>query len=248
MPDHPIFDRLEAQYEAFDRTLEGLDPEGWSGPTLCENWDVRDLVCHLMLQAAAAHASITGDDSLMDGVPDDLTRFDDWVDRYVQDNRHLSSDQVWGRWRGTRAQVVETLRAAPGDQQIRWTVMRMRPVMLGTLLATDAWAHHNDVRIPLGLPRQDGPVLQDVALLAWKALPWACAFVGEDYAPVRFELTGPDDEQWTFGDGDEGSVLRGDALELCQIAVKRQDPADATTITTEGEAAQAALRAVRCFP
>lgn len=248
MPDHPILDRLEAQYEAFDRTLEGLDPDGWSGPTLCEKWDVRDLVCHLMLQAVAAHASITGDDSLMDGVPDDLTRFDDWVDGYVQANRHLSSDEVWRRWRGTRARVVEALRAAPEDQRIRWTVMRMRPIMLGTLLATDAWAHHHDVRVPRGLPREDGPVLRDVAFLAWKALPWACAFVGEDHDPVRFELTGPDGEQWSFTDGTEGSVLRGDALELCLIAVKRRDPGDASTISAEGAPAEAALRAVRCFP
>lgn len=248
MPEHPVFDRLEAQYEAFDRTLEGLAPDGWSSPTLCERWDVRDLVCHLMLQAQGAYGSATGDESGFETVPEDLTRFDDWVDEWVQTNRHLSGDEVWRRWRENRAQLVAALRALPDDVSLRWTIMRVGPVMLGTLLATDAWAHHHDVRIPLGLPREDGPVLQDVAFFAWRALPWAMTFAGEEPARVRFELTGPNGESWTFGDDDTEAVLRGDALELCLVAVRRLDPAEARTITTEGEAAAAALRTVRCFP
>src|SRR5215208_6699304 len=34
--------------EAWQRTLDGIEPEQWAGPTPCTEWDVRTLVNHVV--------------------------------------------------------------------------------------------------------------------------------------------------------------------------------------------------------
>lgn len=248
MGAHQVFDDLEVEYAAFDRTLGDLDETGWSGPTLCGAWDVRDLVCHLWLQAEAARARAAGEPSLLDDMPSDLEEFDAWIDAGVRRHGDVPGPQVWQRWRETRQAAVSTLRALPGDARVSWTVGPMSPTMLGTVLTMETWTHHHDVRSPRGLPPELTPAVRDVAFMAWKTLPWAASLAGEEYRPVRFELDTPEGSRWSFGPQDAEGVIRGDAVELCLVAVRRRPLADAGSLRAEGAAAEVALRAMRCFP
>lgn len=243
-----MFDDLEIEYAAFDRTLGELDETGWSGPTLCVGWEVRDLVCHLWLQAEAVRARAAGEPSFLDDMPADLAELDRWIDAGVRHHADVPGRQVWQRWRELRQQAVSALRDLPGDARVSWTVGPMSPTMLGTVLTMETWTHHHDVRAPRGLPHEPTPAARDVAFMAWKTLPWAASLAGQEYRPVRFELDAPDGSRWSFGPEDAEGVVRGDAVELCLVAVRRRSLDDADSLRAEGPAAEVALGVMRCFP
>lgn len=243
-----MFDDLEVEYAAFDRTLGALDEDGWSGSTLCEAWDVRDLICHLWLQAQVAQESATGGGSLLAEMPADVHELGTWIDAGVRLHADVSGPEVWRRWREHRATVVTALRSLPDDVRLPWTVGPMSPSMLGTVLTMETWTHHYDVRAPRELPYEPTPAIRDVAFMAWKTLPWAVSMAGGDHRPVRFELDAPDGSRWSIGPDGAEDVVRGEAVELCLVAVQRKPLEEAATLRADGEAAQVALRAMRCFP
>ncbi|MDX1657294.1 MAG: maleylpyruvate isomerase family mycothiol-dependent enzyme [Nitriliruptorales bacterium] len=246
MGQHEVFERLEAEYDAFDRTLRSLDDDGWSHHTRCEAWDVRDVICHLWLQAAAAAAFAADEEPPFESFPDPAD-LDAWVDEQVQAHKDVPGPEVWRRYREARTRAVTRLRARPEDQRVPWTILEMRPSMLGTVLAMETWTHHRDVREPLGLPAESTPSVQDVAFLVSRTLPWAFGYAGEEPRPVRFELQGPDGEVLTYGPENADGVVRGDLEEFCNVAVQRLPLSDAETLTAEGDAAEVALRVMRPF-
>jgi hypothetical protein len=63
---------------------------------------------------------------------------------------------------------------------------------------------------------------------------------------VRAELTGPDGQQWTFGDPAAESVISGAAGAYCRVGAQRLSPAD-SGLTTTGPHAAAALRLLRNY-
>lgn len=245
---HDVFDDLGTEYAAFDATLSALTTEQWSGPTLCEGWDVRDLVCHLWLQAEVAGATTAGDPSALPGGPGDIAGMHELIDRSVRERRDVPGPEVWRRWRERRAQVVAGLRSLPGDARVRWTVSDMAPATLATTLLMEAWAHGYDVREPLGEPQTVTPGMRHVAWFASRTLPFAFRQAGEDPVPVRFELRAPDGGSWVFGPEDTDQVVTGSAMELCLRSVRRLELEDAETLTAHGDAAATALRVVQCYP
>lgn len=179
-----VFERLETEHEAFDRTLVDLDDRGWSHPTRCEGWDVRDLVCHLWIQAAAARAVSTDAPSILDGLPSDLSEFDAWVDGFVQGHGDVPGREVWRRWREPRTAAVAGLCNRPEDQRVRWTLGELRPSMLGTVLAMETWTHHRDVRGPLGLPAEPTPAVRTSP--TWYIAPCRGRSTMQARSPGRF--------------------------------------------------------------
>jgi hypothetical protein len=63
---------------------------------------------------------------------------------------------------------------------------------------------------------------------------------------VAFELTAPDGDVWTFGEGAADTVLRGPVRDLCEVAGQRANAAD-TALTAEGPDADGVLELVRTF-
>jgi hypothetical protein len=93
-----------------------------------------------------------------------------------------------------------------------------------------------------------GERLRHVARLAWRTLPYAFARADRAlHGPVAFELRGPGGGEWTFAP-DEPAVttIRGDGVELCQVAARRVLPAD-TRLRGEGPDAAAVLELVRTY-
>src|SRR4051794_9128768 len=108
--------------------LATLTPEQWSAPSLCEGWRVRDVVAHLM----------SFDDVSALGM----------VRRAIR-GRIVHINQVG----------VDELAGLSTDQLLDRFRARLRPQGLATTFAgwlalVDATIHHQDIRRPLGMPRQ----------------------------------------------------------------------------------------------
>jgi uncharacterized protein (TIGR03086 family) len=54
-----VGERYAAIAEGFTTRVEGIDPDGWSGPTPCSDWTVRDLVAHVTMTHRRVTATAT---------------------------------------------------------------------------------------------------------------------------------------------------------------------------------------------
>jgi uncharacterized protein (TIGR03083 family) len=170
-----IIDRERVDLADF---LEGLTPEQWATPSLCDGWTVRDVAVHLT-QSAASWSR------LMVEVVRSGFRFNHMVARAAREDT------------STPEEIVATLRAMVG--------VRRRPP--GTVVADplmDTLVHGQDIAVPLGLKREM-PV--DAALIAAQRL-WKMKFpfyAGRRFAGVELVA---DDADFRVGSGERvaGSI------------------------------------------
>ena len=120
--------------------LSTLSPEQWDAPTLCSEWRVRDVVAHIVSYEQANHATLGK--------------------RVVQGRGRLS--------RINRVGVAE-LRDRPPAELVRLLREHLTPRGLttafgGRVALVDGLIHHQDIRRPLGLPRDVPPERLRLAL------------------------------------------------------------------------------------
>lgn len=126
--EHARLERLELV-----ELLEGLSPDQWEAPTLCERWRVRDVVAHVLAYEDLGPRDVGT--VLVRG----RLRFDRMNDLALERFRHA-----------TPADLLERARTH--------TVPSGLTAMMGAGIAlTDGMVHQQDVRRPLGLPRRIDP-------------------------------------------------------------------------------------------
>jgi uncharacterized protein (TIGR03084 family) len=242
-----VFDDLAAEEERLEAILSDLTPEQWLTESAAAGWTIADTVLHLAQSEEAVVASVaTGTtgmpDVVLDGASDGI---DDIMERLVQAQRD-KPDVVFERWRTARRAALDALRGADPDVPLGWVATRIKPRTLATTRLAEHWAHALDVAGPLGVPYPDTARLRNIAWLGHSTLPYAFAVAGEEPAPVRAELTGPDGDVWVFGPDDAPSAISGSAGAFCRVGAQRLAPAD-SGLTTTGPAGARALALLRNF-
>lgn len=170
--------------------LSGLEAEQWEAPSLCEGWRVRDVVAHIV---SYGHLGVTG-----------------LAKRFVQGRLLLTRINSLG--------VAELDSATPAEllALLRRHTKPQGPLAAfgGRIALVDGLIHHQDIRRPLGLPRQ---VPRD---RLEQALPFAMIApplrVGWHVRGVRLVAN---DLDWAAGRGPEAQGP-GEAILLC-IAGRR---------------------------
>lgn len=206
------------EYRRLDGLLAELADDEWRRPTDCSEWDVREMVAHLV-GAAEAGASIRalvhqarlgrrlrpGADGV-DGMNAVQVR-----ERADADPAHLRADLA-----STGARAVRRRSGVPAP--LRALRIPFGPPLgtkpLGYLMdriyTRDAWMHRIDIARATGRTAEltaghDGRIVADVVA------EWAHAHD----QPYRLTLTGPAGGSWSAGAGDEEITL--DAVEFCRI-------------------------------
>ncbi len=224
--DHREAMRLQAiELDRAIALLRSLDTEDWSTPTVCPDWDVRQMWLHV-LGACEAGASMRENAHQMLaarkrqkelGVPleaglsgvqvaerADLSP-DELVDRLVA----IAPKTVKGRSRTPRPmRAMKVAVDAPVVE--KWSV----GYLVDIIYLRDAWMHRVDTARATGnelvlTPEHDGRVVADIVA------EWARRH-GE---PFTLELTGPAGGTFTSGVGGEPMVL--DAVEFCWLLAGR---------------------------
>jgi len=206
------------EYRRIGALLTGLTDEDWHRPTDCAQWQVRDVVAHLV------------------GAAESTARVGELVRQFLRGRRMRPGEpSVEGM---NAVQVAE--RVAVGPAQLRRDLadaaargvrartrlpapLRAVPVPFGPPLGTrrlgyltdriytrDAWLHRVDLCRATGRPLQltadhDGRIVADVAA------EWASAH----RQPCTLTLTGPAGGAWRRGTGGERLTL--DAVEFCRV-------------------------------
>ena len=213
----------ETEYERLLGLLRSLSPQDWTSRTDCPEWDVRQVVAHLV-------GAAEGNASIREAVRQ-LRQGKRLAGPGQDDVDGINALQVQERQDTTPVQLVEALadvapRAVRGRRRIP-AVVRAVPVPFGPPLGTrpvgylmdciytrDAWMHRIDICRATGAeleltPEHDGRLIADVVA------EWATTH-GRPYELI---LTGP--AGGAFSQGSDGERLELDAIDFARVLAGR---------------------------
>jgi uncharacterized protein (TIGR03083 family) len=176
----PDYDHLRYQELAsISELAHALSDEQWDHDSLCRGWRVRDVISHMVLGYTTPMLSMVG-----------------MVARYGFNVPRASATEsaAYGSTHSP-AQILAVFDTIPKDHVHKGISRVIKPQE--SLL--DHIVHHQDIRRPLGLPRQ---IPEGRLLAALGAAPGIGSFVGakKRAAGLRFVAT---DVDWSHGDGPE---------------------------------------------
>lgn len=240
-----VIDDLEAEHDAVEALIAGLDRDTLLSPSAADGWSISDVVLHLAQTEEGVVSAITGD-PVREPFPVEGTTTDEIVDNWVKAERGDPEETV-ERWRVARRASVEALRGADPQARYPWIAAALRPDALATTRIAEHWAHALDIAAPVGREYPDTDRLRHVAWLAHRTLPYAFQLAGKHAQPVCCVLRSPDGSTaWTFGEESAPSRIEGDAGTFCRVGAQRLAPEE-SGLTASGPYGEAALRLLRNY-
>lgn len=174
------YDRLRwdelASISEFVRTLSD---EQWNRPTLCEGWRVRDVISHMTLGYTTPMLPMIGM----------VAKY-----RFNVPKASAEASAEYGS-EHSPAELMATFESIHRDR-VRRGIAKVIPVKEGLL---DHVVHHQDMRRPLGMPRQ---IPEERLVAALGVAPDVKGFVGSKRRAAGLRLVATDVE-WSHGDGPE---------------------------------------------
>ena len=199
---------VETERAQLVRTLRGADP---LAPTLCEGWDVRRLLAHLVLREHAMWRIV--EDTVRRPKPGQ--------------ERNLGLEAEKAATPQGYAALVDRFAAGPG---------RFSPFRTDAANLVEYVIHHEDIRRGAGAaPARDLPAGEVQAL--WKQLT-LMARLGYRGSPVGVELALPGFGRRQVKAGTPGILISGDVVELALHAMGRRAAAN-VSIEGAGDAVRA---------
>jgi uncharacterized protein (TIGR03084 family) len=242
---------LRAQQAELAGLVADLDETGLSHPSRCTGWTVADVLLHMAQTDEMASASVAGDlpgflAEVSPGVVFSGDTVDDWAGALVAAQR---GDPVQARDRWLRAAEAEVAAFAAVDPRARvqWIAGDLAARTLATTRLTETWIHTVDVAVAFGPEPAPTERIWHTARLVWRTLPYALDQGGVTATGgVAFVLDAPGGGEWTIGDLDAATTIRGTALDLCTVAAQRATAAERGLIGV-GPDAEPVLRLMRTF-
>jgi len=207
----------ETEYERFHRMLRQLAPDDWGKPTDCPGWDVRAVAGHCLGMAEMAASIRVSSRQMRVAKRRGGVMIDALTAVQVEEQAHLTPDQVVARFARVGPKAARGRRRAPrfvrqrqmsdpqrvGSATETWTF----GYLFDVILTRDPWMHRVDIARATGralelTPQHDGVLVADVVE------EWAKRF-GK---PFTLELTGPAGGSWNG----PGEVAVVDAIEFCR--------------------------------
>jgi uncharacterized protein (TIGR03083 family) len=212
----------EEEYRRIGALLADLTDEDWQRPTDCTEWDVRDLVAHLVGNAemSASMREMRRQQKLGRRLRPDATGIDGMTAVQVQERAEVPPAQLVRDLADVAARAVRARRRIPAPLRAVpipfGPPLGTRPLgyLMGCIYTRDAWMHRIDLARATGRPLEltaehDGRLVADVVA------EWA----GVHRQPYRLTLTGPAGGE--FGSGSGGESITMDAVEFGRTVAGR---------------------------
>lgn len=213
----------------------------WSVDTPATGWTIAHQIAHL----AAADENVLI--AILDPEGFDAAPTGD-ADADAAAGATRPRSQLLARWRAGRAEVAAALRNIPLDQAFPWYGSELTARLMVPLRLMETWAHGQDVFDALGVEHPPTSRLRHVATLGvvGRALSFYAARLPVPAEPFRVELTGPDDQIWTWGPDDAEQRVEGSALDFCLRVTQRRSRVE-TRLRAVGADAETWLDNARVF-
>lgn len=243
-----VVDDLQAESEALDALVAGLNPEQWTLPTPAPGWTIAHQIGHLWWTDQVALQSITDEPAFESLVTGAQTRIATFVDDAAAEAAAVAPADLLANWRQTRAALHAALRAVPAGRKLQWFGPPMSGMSMATARLMETWAHGVDVADTLGAEVVGTARLKSIAHLGVRTRDFAFTVHGltPPAEPFHVELTGPDGSVWTWGPEDAAQRVRGPALDFCFLVTQRR-PRTALDLVADGPEAQEWLAIAQAF-
>ncbi len=239
---------LAAESREIERLLAALPDAQWDTPTPSPGWLVRDQVSHLAYFDEMAVLAARDPERFRRESAQLLEVGASFADEVAARHRSRSPAELLGWMHQTRTTYLETFGSLAPGVSLPWYGPPMSATSSVTARLMETWAHGQDVVDAVGSSRPPTARLRHVAHLGVATRGWSFLARGLPVpeAPVRVELTGPDDEVWTWGPGDATDRVTGPALDFCLLVTQRRHRSEAA-LSAAGPLAQAWLEIAQAF-
>ena len=242
---------LTAESDALDDLVANLTDEQWAMPTPAAGWTIAHQIGHLLWTDRTSLFSVTDPEGFSAMVAEAFAsgEAEGYVDRAAQAEAQRPPADLLVDWRETRAKLAGALCAVPDGTKLLWFRPSMSASSMATARIMETWAHGLDVADALGVTVEPTERLRDAADIGARTRDFAYLVNGKQVPaePFRYELKSPTGaDEWTWGPEDASNVVRGSALDFCQLVTQRRHPAD-LDITTTGDDAAEWVGIAQCF-
>lgn len=240
-----ICDDLEAEHEALDALVSGLEPSLWDTPTPAEGWAVRDQITHLATTDVAARWAVANSDEWRAEIA--LPKADR-ERRQSETARRLPPSELLAWWRESRRAMLDAFRPLDPKARIPWYGPSMSALSFATARLEETWGHGQDVADALGVRRVDTDRLEHIAHLGVLTRGYSFRNQGREVPTqdVRVELRSASGALWTWGDERASNQVTGSARGFCLVVTRRRHIAD-TDLIAEGDVAREWMEIAQAF-
>ena len=227
--------------------IERLDPAEWRAPLLRREWDVHEMVGHLIGAARYLDGALGRDEAIRD-LP--LAEHVAFTQPFIDTQRSASPAEATAAFGNAFSALAEHATTLDGEglttitQYYGFEVPRAAALVAASF---ELWAHVDDIRRAVGheplVP--GGDELSAMCRLAGGVLPFTLAYVGTPHPgrSARLVLTGPGGGTYVVSTaeeppapGDEDALVVIPALGFCRIAGRHLD-VDEVDLDIEGDEA-----------
>jgi uncharacterized protein (TIGR03084 family) len=245
-----ICDDLAAEHGDLDAVVRTLTDTEWLTPTPSPGWAIRDQISHLWFFDQRALLALTD--------PDGFAADALWLmanggtDASVEPGRAIEPAELLTRWREDRQRLLDAASVLDPSTRVLWYGPPMAARSFITARLMETWAHGQDVVDALGVARSPTARLRHVAHIGVRARPFSYAIhnMTMPSGDVVVRLTGPNGEEWSWGEGDGEEVsvnsVSGAALDFCLVVTQRRHLSD-TQLDIVGDTANEWMSIAQAF-
>ena len=246
-----ILSDLKWEQEHLDKLVSALDAEGWNNVTHCEDWTIKDEICHLAFFDYTARLSATDTEAFNNHIVEDfgqIKSMDQVSEVSLAKGRAMDTSRLLKWWRTEREQMIEALAPLDPKDRLPWYGPPMSARSFVTARLMETWAHGQDIYDILGKKRPASPGLKHICHLGVTTFGWSFANrqMEVPQTPVRVELVAPSKEIWTWGDEADREKVSGPAEDFCLVVTQRRH-VDDTALETTGDTARQWMLQAQCF-
>lgn len=254
MPDlTTLCSDLDAESDALDAVVDGLDDDGWVLATPAQGWAVRDAIGHLGATDRSARLALTDPTAFLATLPVVVADIGGFLQGQLDDARTRGPADLLLWWREGRTALTTALRDADPGAKVPWYGPPMSPASFATARLMETFAHGQDVVDGLraagrSAHRDHGARVRHIAHLGIRTRGFS--HLAHDLpAPtddVRVELTAPDGTLWTWGPDDAPQRVTGPAVDFALLVTQRRH-LDDLALRSVGDGAAQWLRIAQAF-
>ena len=239
-----LLDDLAAEHADLDALTTGAEL-GLQTPA--EGWTVGDTIAHLWFFDREATTALVDAEAFAAILKEAVENPDGYMARTLGEGRVLG-DELPAVWRETRADLLAALRAADPASKVPWFGPPMSPASFATARLMEYWAHGQDVADAVGVTRTPTDRLRNICHLGVRTRGFSYAVRGQTPpdADVFVSLTGPNGDNWTWGDPAATDRVEGTALDFCLVVTQRRH-VDDTDLSVTGDAATEWMAIAQAF-
>ena len=233
-----IAEDLRQETSSLQEVLARTTPTDWSTLTPSAGWSIQDQVNHLAYFDEALVLAITDPAGFRQTSAELTAPGDDFPDRLVRGQRHLSPEQSAGWFDTARAELLALIAGTTPGLRIPWYGPDMGITSALTARLMETWAHGQDVADAVGIDRIPTDRLRHIAHLGVVTRAFSFRLRGLTAPPDEpfVELTAPSRETWRWGPPTADQRVTGPALDFCLVVTQRRHLSD-TALTVVGDQA-----------